>query len=298
MRTVLLATSMVASLTIPALAQSGHGTHSASPTSARARAFLASSTVRRVDPRVVTVKTYDYNFQLPDTIEAGAVTFRIQNEGKELHHIWLVRLEQGKTMSDYFKAVEVAMKGTAPYPKWAIDVGGPNAAAPGLLADGTVTLAPGNYILVCHIPSPDGTPHARKGMVKSLTVVPSPKPATEPRADLTMTLVDYDFNLSAPLTAGKRTIKIVNGAAQPHEVFVARLAPGKTAGDALAFLEKMQGQPPILPMGGATGLANGRAMSFTANFEPGQYVLICFVPDAKDFKPHFLHGMVKTIEVK
>lgn len=30
---------------------------------------------------------------------------------------------------------------------------------------------------------------------------------------------------------------------------------------------------------------------------PGDYGLICFVPDAKDGKPHLVHGMVKTIKV-
>ena len=32
-------------------------------------------------------------------------------------------------------------------------------------------------------------------------------------------------------------------------------------------------------------------------FEPGSYALICFVPDAKDGKPHAMHGMLKTLTV-
>ena len=152
--------------------------------------------------------------------------------------------------------------------------------------------------MVCHIPAPDGVTHLAKGMFKQFTVIPSATPAAEPKADVTMTLTDYDFTLSAPLTAGRRTIRLVNGAAQPHEAFIAKLAPGKTAQDALAFLGKMQGEPPIMPYGGVTGMATGRAMSFAADFTPGQYVLLCFVPDAKDGKAHIAHGMVKTIEVK
>lgn len=30
---------------------------------------------------------------------------------------------------------------------------------------------------------------------------------------------------------------------------------------------------------------------------PGDYGLMCFVADAKDGKPHLVHGMVKTIKV-
>jgi hypothetical protein len=33
------------------------------------------------------------------------------------------------------------------------------------------------------------------------------------------------------------------------------------------------------------------------DLEPGEYGLICFLPDMKDGKPHFHHGMVKKITV-
>jgi hypothetical protein len=37
---------------------------------------------------------------------------------------------------------------------------------------------------------------------------------------------------------------------------------------------------------------------FSADFVPGSYALICFLPDVKDGKPHFVHGMVQQIEVQ
>jgi len=298
MRPTILAAFAAAAFSTAASAQ--HDSHPAPTASTTARAFLASTAGAGLsrEARVVTVKTMDFAFEIPDTIQAGATTFRIENVGKELHHVWIVKLAKGKTASDYFTEMDAAMKGAGPFPTWAIDLGGPNASVPGLGAEGTLTLEPGQYVMLCHIPSPDGKPHSMKGMIKPFTVVPSAQPAAEPTADVTMTLSDYDFVLSAPIAAGRRTIRMVNGAAQPHEAFIARLAPGKTAQDAMAFLEKMSGEPPIIPIGGATGLAKGRAMSFAADFTPGQYVLLCFVPDAKDGKPHVAHGMVKTIEVK
>ena len=51
------------------------------------------------------------------------------------------------------------------------------------------------------------------------------------------------------------------------------------------------------PMGGVTFLDKGGKGSFTADLSAGDYGLICFVPDAKDGKPHFVHGMMKTIKV-
>ena len=51
---------------------------------------------------------------------------------------------------------------------------------------------------------------------------------------------------------------------------------------------------------GANGAEAKRAhyIDLTASFTPGDYTLLCFVPDAKDGKPHIAHGMVKNFTVK
>ena len=41
----------------------------------------------------------------------------------------------------------------------------------------------------------------------------------------------------------------------------------------------------------------GSTNYFTAELTPGDYLLICFLADAKDGKPHFMHGMTKTVTV-
>ncbi len=41
----------------------------------------------------------------------------------------------------------------------------------------------------------------------------------------------------------------------------------------------------------------GGVAVFTAELTAGNYVLWCFAPDAKDGKPHFLHGMAKQLTV-
>jgi hypothetical protein len=38
-------------------------------------------------------------------------------------------------------------------------------------------------------------------------------------------------------------------------------------------------------------------MFITADFQPGHYALLCFIPDARDRKPHSDHGMMKEIVV-
>src|SRR5690606_3807561 len=110
--------------------------------------------------------------------------------------------------------------------------------------------------------------------------------AAEPKADVTMKLVDYGFQLSEPLTAGRRTIRVENVGPQPHEVVLVRYHAGKTFEDFHKWeAGGMQGPPPLDLLGGVVGLAPGRYAYFTAEVTPGTYGLICFVPDAKDGKP-------------
>jgi hypothetical protein len=112
-----------------------------------------------------------------------------------------------------------------------------------------------------------------------------------------MTLKDYDFQLSGPLTPGKHIIRIENAAQQPHEVVLVRLAPGKTPADLAAWVDKMVGPPPAEPLGGMAGLHTGGRAYLAVNLTPGEYGLLCFIPDAKDGKPHVAHGMMKQIKV-
>lgn len=244
-------------------------------------------------PRLLTVTAQDYSFELPSTIPAGTVTLRLVNKGKELHHVQLAKLEQGKTMADLHKAMETE----GPPPPWFVLIGGPNAPEPGGSAEATMTLDAGNYVLLCFIPSPDGTPHMMKGMVKALTVTPSTEKPVEPKADVVMKLVDYGFDMSRPIAAGKQVIRIENVAQQPHEVFIVKLNAGKSPMDVAKWAEKPEGPPPGVPAGGATGMEKGRSLYITSTFEPGRYGLICFVPDAKDGKPHLMHGMMREFEV-
>ena len=48
---------------------------------------------------------------------------------------------------------------------------------------------------------------------------------------------------------------------------------------------------------GTTDLDRGEVNIVTADFEPGEYALLCFVPDVKDGKPHTEHGMIRQITV-
>jgi hypothetical protein len=244
---------------------------------------------------VVTINASDYAFAGPDTIVAGLTTFRMLNAGPEPHQA-VVAGSSTKT----FTELEAALMQEA-IPEWMVFPAAPGVVGAGDSSIVTGTVAPGNYLIVCFIPSPDGKPHIAKGMFRRLVVVPAPPStaaAPELKADLTVTLSDYAFALSAPLTAGTHTIRVENAGPQLHEVTLERLLPGKTLADWQAWAAGgMRGAPPVEPAGGLVGPDKGKAGWLTVTLEPGNYLLNCYVPDAKDGKPHFTHGMVQQVTV-
>ena len=245
---------------------------------------------------VITVTAKDYEFAAPDQARPGVTTMRLVNNGTEMHHAQLVKLEEGKTMADVAKALQ----SHGPPPSWVKFVGGPNAVAPGKASESTSVLSPGNYVYLCFIPSTDGVMHAAKGMVKSFTVSgdTSAAEAELPAAGTTIKMLDYDFQLSQPLTPGRHTIRVENAGPQPHELALLKLAPGKTVSDFAAWERGgMKGPPPAEPIGGVVALDKGRSATFTADLTAGDYALMCFIPDSKDGKPHHAHGMMKPIKV-
>jgi hypothetical protein len=141
-----------------------------------------------------------------------------------------------------------------------------------------------------------GTPAYMQSASSCKAAKPAPS-AREGAPAVTVTLRDYDFVFSTPLVAGTQTLRLVNEAAQHHEMFIAALVPGKKAVDFAQWAEKPAGPPPGMPLGGITGLNKGEWNDLTLTLEPGDYALICFLPDAGDGKPHLVHGMIKEFTV-
>lgn len=260
----------------------------------------AQSQIKSPGPQEMVVHTRDFQFEAPDVVHSGPTHLRLINEGPDFHHVWLVRLLEGKTvkdLTDFFAAGEAAL------PSWAVDEGGPNTPGrPGKETSVYLDLKPGSYAMMCVIPAAaDGLPHIAHGMVRGLTVVESEaEPADLPEADIRMVLDDYNFGLSKMITPGRHTIRIENRAAQAHEVVVVRLAEGKTAQDFVQWVgtTPREGMGPGEIVGGVTGLATGEFNITEVEFSPGRYALLCFVPDAGDGMPHFMHGMMQEFTVE
>ena len=113
-----------------------------------------------------TVNMRDFTFDMPESIPAGPVTYKVVNGGPQPHEFNILKLAPGTALSDLMSWQPDA--GTPP-PFEA--VGGMNGLSQGEADYVTFDLQPGTYVAICNIPDPgSGVPHSHLGMVRQFTV--------------------------------------------------------------------------------------------------------------------------------
>lgn len=277
-------------------------THALHPTRYIATLVVAAGAAALVGMRnddtialpTLNIVASEYGFEIPAEVPSGPTRLMLTNAGHELHHAQLIRLEEGKTLKDL-----ASVRPDGPPPSWMVPVGGPGAAEPGKSTTVVQPLVPGEYAVICFIPSPsDHKAHMMKGMVAGFKVVPAKRMARAPKADITVRMVDFGYAPSAPLKSGKRVIKVVNDGPQLHELVLFRLAAGKTMSDFAKWNPETATEgPPGNFIGGTVGIVPGGESLVEVEVEAGQYVLVCYIPDAKDGQPHMVHGMMMPLTV-
>lgn len=251
-------------------------------------------------PHALTIRAKDFAFTMPDTVPAGVTTITLVNDGPDVHHAEFIRLDSGHTAADFAAGMKAMMasKNPPPPPAWVVMSGGPNPPMPGAQTTATIDLAAGNYVVVCFVDSPDHVPHVAKGMAHPLIVVATTGAAPAfPTSDIAITTTEYGFAFSDTVRAGHHTFEVKQAGAQPHEVVLVKLAAGKTPADLGKWAATYKGPMPGTIMGGVSPLMPGMRSQFTADITPGNYVMLCFVPDTKDGKLHVEHGMVMPFTV-
>ena len=116
-----------------------------------------------------TMKAVDFGFDSVPALKAGANVVKIRNEGKQLHEINLVELDDGKTVKDLVGWLK--QESGPPPAKFLTGA----AVKPGLEADAEFDVESGKtYAFVCAIPDflGDFAPYATKGMYTTPISVP------------------------------------------------------------------------------------------------------------------------------
>lgn len=237
----------------------------------------------------VTYVASETGFEGPDTIMAGNNVINLVNQRQDLIHLQLIKAPTGRTVDDMI-ATLAADPGSIP--RWIEFMGGPTLALPGTTSSAGMFLPPGAYVGVSFLADENGVSHLSTGMVKQISVLWS-----YPSASVHLTAYDYEFEVEGTFRSGVQTVSFTNLGRQPHEVVVVKLAFGANAVDYLDSLASGHSGPPLgVPMGGIQGIDSGQSGFFTLDLDPGQYALICFMPDQG--VPHFAHGMVTEFDVK
>lgn len=274
----------------------------------------------------VTIETMD--FQMPESIASGWTTFRLVNESAMTHMAVVERMPEGIGIEDQQEVaapifqegmnlivageMEAAMAKFGELPEWfgqIVFLGGPGLLAPGRVAETSVYLEPGHYLLECYVKT-DGVFHSYNpnpdlyGMVAAFTVTEEPSGAPEPVPTLEINLgSETGMEIAGVPSAGDHMVAVhfLDQTAHEnfagHDVHLARLRPETDLASLVAWMNwaepaGLQTPAPAEFLGGTNELPAGGTAYFKATFEPGEYAFIAEVPDS-DRK-----GMLRRFTVK
>lgn len=114
------------------------------------------------DAARVDVTATDFAFAIGE-VAPGRTSFALTNDGAEAHFMLVVKLAEGVTLEQAMQSE--GEEGTIDG-EWETNL----AAAGGDEEVITFDVEPGNYALLCFLPTTDGTPHAELGMQHEFTV--------------------------------------------------------------------------------------------------------------------------------
>ena len=246
--------------------------------------------------RTIELVARDYAFSgMPSSVPAGLVRVRLDNRGKNYHHVILARLDGTLTAT---QLRDRATNSGAPIPGVAY-IGGPEGRMPTGTSEAIVRLVPGRYVLMDLVEAPDGVNQAKKGMFVPFTVTGrGPVPELDPpKGALSIVLTNHAFTPGrTPVSEGPMLLDVTNVGTQEHHLLVAELEPGKTLGDVYAFYQGgAKGTWPHRFLTGTTRLSRDQSAVVPATITKDRTFLICVNTDPATGKPHVILGMLKPL---
>ena len=255
----------------------------------------AGTPARSAASRTLVVTSYEYAFQAPEQVGAGAVTVRLVNRGKMGHQAAFLRLDDSSSLVRVMRSLVADTAHTT----GVRGIGGIENANPGDSSETILVLRPGRYVIVCAYDS-GGRAHVSMGMIRSLTVTADAMNADSvlPVTPVTIRLTDYHVALSGPLHAGRQLIRVENDGMQRHHLSIMRFA-GNTS---LEELDKWDGKSKPAPIetvsGGTTILDAGQATVVALALRPGRYLFECALSNDAKSKPHYMLGMERVVAIR
>ena len=117
------------------------------------------------------VAGHEYAFNVKN-LKAGRQTVEFRNTGAQLHHFFMVPIQQGKTFAEAKAALLAPPDQQTGPPPVDFDKGtGVEVLDPGTAEVSTISLSKGDYVMLCFINDRSGgPPHFTKGMLQEVRV--------------------------------------------------------------------------------------------------------------------------------
>jgi len=277
------------------------------------------------EPGIVEVITNNMDFQMAKSIPSGWTTFKYRNQSADTHFLILEKYPEGKTISNAKKEIlpvfqnamdsintgkqEAGMAEFGNLPDWfqeVIFMGGTGLIAPEKIAQTTVNLEPGTYIIECYVKMNNGMFHSYLGMITELEVTSEKnrKEPPTPTSEITISSTN-GIEFKDDLEAGRHIFK-VNFKDQilypnfvGHDVNLVKIKEGANLKTLEKWINWLDPKGLISPipegfefLGGVQDMPAGNSGYFSVNLQGGRYAFIAEIPDASK------HKMLKEFEIK
>lgn len=237
-------------------------------------------------------------YTAPTTVKGGLVRLVLTNHGKAPHAGQLVLIEGNHSAQ---AAVKIISGNSRKTPEWIRAEGGVGGAAPGQPAQATVNLPEGKYLVG------DFTGQSKTPGYAQLTVT-SGKNGKLPSTPTTVTAANpskdkYKWEISGGLKPGANNITFDSKGKEAIHFIGAFHITGNHSIKELINVLKSNGKPPSYvdqsSFATSSVLDGGKSQVTAFDFrKPGKYVLFCPLSDRNGGKPHFLQGLITTVDVK
>jgi hypothetical protein len=273
---------------------------------------ISENADRSHNSKKVIIRSEGMNFIAPEEIKSGWNTFRYENGTGNPHFFVIEKLPEGKTVEDskaevvpVFQAgmdliaegkIEEAMGVFFSLPAWYWEVvlqGGPGLVSPGMAAESTVYMTPGDYVIECYIKTGNGVFHSSIGMIEGIHVSEKTTGIKAPKPTINLNISSTSgIEISGKLRPGHHTFsvyfedQIVHEHFLGHDIHLVKLSTDAETDALNAWMNwadpsqfKTPAPEGVEFLGGMQELPAEGTGYFSAKLTPGTYALISEVPD-------------------